>query len=118
MKKTTKKEFNEFIKEFKRMQSLLNLGDWDLTFKMDNLEEVANISWNPEGRIAIVTLCDRHSGLNTAKVARHEAWHLFYSALEDSAKERFVQENHIDVIVEKMCTIMEKYDLEEAPENG
>jgi len=116
--KTSVSQFEIFKKEFQRMVNLLNLKDWDINFKFEKIDSSAQILWITNGRIAIVTLNNTHDekSFNPIKVARHEAWHLFNSQLDDYSKARFVTLEEIEKLLEKMSTIMERYDLVEDQE--
>lgn len=108
--KTTQKDFEIFKAEVIRLQSLFNLRDYDIQFRLSKIEEcIAQCEWFPEGRIALFVLnTEYYNNVDFKVVGLHEMTHLLISPLVDLCKNRFVTEEQIHLVEEKIATIMEK----------
>ena len=101
MKKTTKKQFNEFKAECTRLQELLGLKEYELYYELIPLSrgKIAQATTDAEGLVATITLAteypedepsDWHIGC-----AKHEMVHVLMSRLEWLAFARFLTPDDI-----------------------
>jgi hypothetical protein len=106
---TTKKEFQTFISEFKRLQNILNLNDWDVCFELKKIDEWGKIWYSVKNRLAVVYVNTTHKKTDSdfIKLAKHEVFHLFVADLLESGKDRFTTEFEMNLINERMCTVFE-----------
>lgn len=110
-----KVRYNAFIKEFKLYLNRLNLKNWAINYSKSNEESVSACCQvlSVSNRIVVIYVNPENLySVNHAKsTARHEAAHLFITelaALIDNSKEA-----QLILECEKICTVLEKYNLVE-----
>ena len=102
----------EFRTEFERMMLAYNLGDYDVSFKENHLEENdAELIASASTRVAIVTLSTVCQKDRVKLAARHEAAHLFLRKLAELALNRHTTEAQLDDEEERLCTVLEKREI-------
>ena len=101
-----------FAAEFTRFIPAYNLGDWDISFAEKPLKnDEANLISDPSTRVARVTLSTNCKEPRLALVARHEAAHLFLSAFSTLASDRHTTAKQLSDEEERLCTVLEKWEL-------
>jgi hypothetical protein len=106
MKKTSAKDFKQFVASFKKYQDLLGLHDFQVYFKHKSLERCfANCVVNCTDRCATVSFGteledEDFEDSDPVKSGKHEALHLLIHKLEWLADHRFVTQEQIDTEVE------------------
>ena len=108
-------EFNRYKKKFIKMQQILNLRCYHIYFKFEPIKNAyAKIFVDQEGGCATVTLSNEEDKLqynerpSPEQLAIHEVSHLFMAKLGYLAKERFVDENELEIEEEKLVRILER----------
>lgn len=118
VRKTTKKEFETFKREFRRWQKRLGLTDWKVYFSHEPLEEAyAQVTSSMLGATATVTLTtevEDHAadGFDAAASARHEALELLVAPLEALAISRHVASGSVEIekhrVVRRLENLLEE----------
>ncbi len=114
--RTTKKQFDEFKKEFRRVQKLLGLTEWKIFFKHVNLltkDAFSTILCDHEGMFAEIALAseirpDEKKEFNPKAHAKHEAIHLLVARLGGEAVSRFTTIRKIDQEEEQIVRRLER----------
>lgn len=110
--KTKKREFETFAREFRRWQTLLSCNDWDLMFFCQKLDgNHAEIRADAKNSIADVMICSerdekRDRPFDPAKLAKHEAMHLFLARLSYIASCRFVNDGELNDEEERLVRML------------
>lgn len=113
-KPTTKRQFQEFKKEFIRMQHKLGMTEWRVCFYHDKTDRaIATITLNHDGLRADIVFSDTlpeedYNGLDPKEHARHEALHLLTSPLFYVGECRFVRPDDLHEQWEKLVRRLEK----------
>lgn len=110
--KTTKQEFRRFRSECLRLQKLLGLSEWALSFSHEDLSEntAAQIDIDIEGMIATITFAKCwHGSTSPESCALHEMLHLLIGRLWLLGKERYSRQDELDAENEVVVRRLEKF---------
>lgn len=114
-KTTTKKQFEEFKKEFTHWQNHFGLFGWHVYFYHVDMgkDSYADIRLAVESRVAIVRFNLKLDSVsyeqhNIARSAKHEAIHLLLAPLADLNSEPFVTERQCIEAEENLVRVLEK----------
>lgn len=113
--KTTKEQFQYFVKECKKRIKEYGLGGWKVYFQHQDLaNDFARISANLTVMVATIFFCDDWddpirpcNNAEIAVVARHEVLHLLTSRIMVNAKTGYVSENELDEAGEELVRKLE-----------
>ena len=112
--KTTKAEFNQFVKECKRIHRVLGLGDWELTFRHHEITGEAEgsfacVAWNESATIATLEF-NLHPPEKDCPIAtaKHEMVHVATAKFKELAESRFTSQRALDDEFEKIAIIFQK----------
>lgn len=118
MKRTSKKDFETFKREFTRWQERLGLTEWRVRFHHERIDEsmAAYIRADLEGRLVSVFLGFRIDH-TIEEVARHEALELLVADMDNLASYRFVRHDEIEMARHSVIRRLERL-LDELKPNG
>jgi len=114
MHKTSKKDFEFFVAEFKKALHKLGLNEWKVYFIHSNLKETsrANVCHDGGVWVATVRLSTRwdekptHNSLRSS--ARHEALHILTARMMFLANCRFIDSEEIRQESERLARILHR----------
>jgi len=112
--RTTKKQFEIFKKEFKRIQKLLGLTEWKVYFRHTELDGLfASINMDVEGMAATVAMTlrldeDSKKEFSPKASGKHEALHLLHGKFAEYARRRYVTPDDIYEEQEALVRRLEK----------
>ncbi len=104
-------DFDSFKKECLRLQKVLNLGQYALSFFHKKLPNgvTAQIEYSSTEFWANLIMTKKHwQKLDPKTDAKHEMSHLFLARLRSLASARFINEEELDLADETIARIMEK----------
>jgi len=111
MKKTSKKDFRTFKKEFLKYINLFGLKDYKLYFKHIKLKNnYATIEADERGKWAVINMTsEKHKDFCEPKChAKHEAIHLLLHKLTNLAESRYCSFENLEIEEEALVRILEK----------
>ena len=114
MKKTSKKDFNTFKREFNKWQKLFGCQHWDIEFHhviLKGKEDVqAEIVCDPESCTAscYYNLEKTDGGVPAETVGKQEAIHMLLSMFFNLADRRYLNKEQLDDEEEKLVMKLEK----------
>jgi hypothetical protein len=110
--KTSKKDFEQFKKEFMRWVEIFGLKDWEIFFKLEPVEGgFAQCSSSLTGRITRISLSPEYEAgerFDPVKSGKHEAIELLLAPLYNNAICRFVSEEELKEASHTIVRILEK----------
>jgi len=109
------KPIDVFKHEISGMAKELNMRDWDLTVTEGkiNTDDEANVISSSQSRVASIIMSKsiKKDESYIRRVGRHESWHLFLANYRELARNRWTTEAELDREEERMCTVLEKFEL-------
>ena len=114
MRKTTKKQFRQFVKACQHYQKKLGLLGWKLYFEHTQTPDCfAQIAIDHDGRVCTVKMASEVPPQNWQDVkprcqAKHEMIHLLLSRLQHLARSRYTLESEIEEEWEAVTRVLEK----------
>jgi len=113
-KKTTQKQFEAFKEDFCHWQILFGLGEYHVSFRMDDIEEFSRVGIDAHNCVADVVLCksapagESWNEDDARSTGKHEATHLLLARLRRLAESRYVGPDEIEHEEERIVRVLEK----------
>lgn len=112
LKKYKAKYFDVYKAECHRLQSVLNLGDWDISYELSkSATDAASTTYDCWHRIATLQYNDNVSVRKAISDARHEMFHLLLADLTTYYELGKDGKKYISTALERLSTLAEKLHM-------